>query len=197
MNIDFFSDINRGKEKALEYEKVDRFMVAFAWWSTVILSVYSLVIYFAAPAENYPNPFSWRVVEFTEILAVMLISFITAGLLSFLNGRIKNHYLWRFIATNLLFVYPYLIIFISGGSIEWHFHFFITFALLVLWADWRLGWWAIVTVALHHSILNFVAPYWVYFYGRNDIAFLAHALLVLMMAIITTLLSEKIRMLVK
>src|SRR3989338_6061744 len=112
-----------------------------------------------------------------------------------LRGRFKNHYLYRFITANALITFSYLLVFISGGSIEWHFHFFVIFALLTLYADWRLNWWGIVAVALHHQVLNNIAPNWVYFYGENDLAFLAHALLVLFMAIVTTKTCEQNRQL--
>jgi methyl-accepting chemotaxis protein len=63
---------------------------------------------------------------------------------------------------------------ISGGSIEMHFHFFMIMAVLVVYSDWRLGWLVLVLTALHHVILNYVRPDWVYFYGRNDFAIVAH-----------------------
>lgn len=170
-------------------------MVKACWISAVFFALYSLGIYFFAVADYFPSPFAWRAVSFQEVFWSSLIGFVAAFVVAVSRGRLKNHYLYRFIVTNALMVYAYLVVFISGGSIEWHFHFFVMFALLVLYADWRLGWWAIIAVALHHGILNFVAPTWVYFYGRNDVAFLAHALLVLFMAIVTTKLSENYRQL--
>lgn len=189
MTLDFLSDINKDHYYTLEYDRVDKFMVKVLWWQAAILALYSLIIYFIQPASFYPNPFSWRVVSATEVFSVIVIGLLTAGILTALCGKISNHYLYRFLMTNAQLMFSYLIVFISGGSIEWHFHFFIMFALLVLYYDWRLGWWAIVVVAFHHGILNYVAPTWVYFYGRNDLSFISHALLVLVMAIFTTKLS--------
>ncbi len=195
MKIDFVSDINKDNYYVLDYDRVDQSMVKFLWWSFGLFVPYVLAIYFLAPAEYYPNPFTWRVVNLTEVFWVIVLGFLTTLVMTLLRGRLKSHYLYRFLIANALMMYSYLTIFISGGSIEWHFHFFIMFGVLVLYADWRLGWWAILAVALHHGILNFVAPHWVYFYGRNDIAFIVHALLVLAMAIVTTKLCENYRQL--
>lgn len=193
LKLDFISDINKDNYYVLDYDRIDKFMVKAAWWSAILLGLYSFAIYFFKPAIYYPNPFSWRVVTLQETIWVTLLGIAAAILITLLRGKLKNHYLWRFIVTNALLMYPYLVVLISGGSIEWHFHFFVTFALVVMYSDWRLGWWAIVAVALHHSILNFIHPTWVYFYGRNDVAFLSHALLVLFMAIVTTYLCENNR----
>jgi len=81
-------------------------------------------------------------------------------------------------------------VFISGGSIEMHFHFFMIMALLVMYSDWRLGWFVLVLTALHHAVLNYLQPNWVYFYGRNDFAIVAHGLPVGVMAFFTTRLCQ-------
>lgn len=193
MKLDFISDINKEYYAALDYDRIDSWLIKFTWGNAFFLSIYSWLIYFWAPAKYYPNPFSWRVITVPEVIIVSAIAFFTALIMFLLKGRLKNHYLYRFLMTNALMVYSYLVVYISGGSIEWHFHFFVMFAALVLYADWRLGWWAIVAVASHHGILNLVAPEWVYFYGRNDLAFLSHAFVVLLMAIVTTKLSLHIR----
>lgn len=189
MKIDFFSDINKENYYILDYDRIDKWLIKFSWGNAVFLVIYSFAIFLLNPASSYPSPFAWRQVEFSEALIVSTLALLTAAIVQTLRGRIANHYIYRFIMTNALMIFSYLAVFISGGSIEWHFHFFVMFAALALYSDWRLGWWAIVAVALHHGILNFVSPSWVYFYGRNDVAFLAHALIVFFMAIITTKIS--------
>lgn len=193
MKIDIISDINKDNYYILDYDRVDLYMVQAAWLSFVFLLFYSTAIYWFAPAATYPSPFSWRLVTLTEVFWTNVIGFLSALAITFFRGRFQNHYAYRFLVANGLIAYVYLIVFITGGSIEWHFHFFVVFALLTLYADWRLGWWAVVAVALHHNILNFIAPGWVYFYGRNDIASLAHGLLVIFMAIVTTKICEQNR----
>jgi len=195
MKIDFISDINKDNYYILDYDRIDLYMVRIARWNAALFALYAFGIYYFAPAALYPSPFSWRVVNLTETLWTVAIALFAAFLPAILRGRFKNHYLYRFITANALITFSYLFVFISGGSIEWHFHFFIIFALLTLYADWRLNWWGIIAVALHHQILNNIAPNWVYFYGENDLAFLAHALLVLFMAIATTKTCEQNRQL--
>ena len=190
MKIDFISDINKDAYESLRYGETDKYFVKVLWWQFAVFALYSIGIYLIRPAVFYPSPFSWRIINLTETLTAILIGCFTALLMMFLRGRLKNHYFYRFLMANALITYSYLFVFISGGSIEMHFHFFIMFAAIVLYYDWRLGWWAIIAVALHHGILNFVAPNWVYFYGRNDFSFVSHALLVLAMAIFTTKLAE-------
>ena len=107
--------------------------------------------------------------------------------------RLHNHYAWRILVSVSLTTYSYLLVLISGGSIEMHFHFFMIMALLVIYSDWRINWLVLVLTALHHGILNYVHPQWVYFYGRNDFAIVAHGLPVAVTAVFTTLLCENQR----
>lgn len=94
---------------------------------------------------------------------------------------------------NAPFFYSYLIVFTMGGSIEGHFHFFVIFALLCVYADWRLGWIGLVAVALHHIILNIEESGWVYAYGRNDITVISHAIPVLVTVIFTAWICNNAR----
>lgn len=189
MKLDFFSDINKENYYVLDYDRIDKWLVKFSWGNALFIVIYSFVIHFLNPSSFYPSPFSWRTIGFPEALIVSTIALLTAITVQLLRGRISNHYTYRFIMTNALMMFSYLLVFMTGGSIEWHFHFFVMFAALALYSDWRLGWWAVIAVALHHGILNFVSPHWVYFYGHNNIAFAAHALIVFFMAIVTTKLS--------
>ncbi|HVE80719.1 MAG TPA: hypothetical protein VNA68_01075 [Candidatus Dormibacteraeota bacterium] len=191
--IDFISDINKKFGDALGYPEVDRYMRKVLWWH---LGIYSLLIFTNAImkiAETNPNPAAWRVINPTEALVSFVIALAAVLIPVYLFGKIKNHYLWRIVVTTALVVYSYLFVFISGGSIEMHFHFFIIAALIVMYADWRLGWILLVLTGLHHGILNYLQPGWVYFYGRNDLAVVSHAIPVLIMVLFTTKLSELIR----
>lgn len=188
--LDFFSDINKDNYEVLNYDKIDRFMINVLWWHFAVLFCYSLAVVYLKPSNIYPSPFSWSVKSLKEGLIVILISLIVTAVITLIRGRLKNHYLFRFFIANALFIYSYLIVYITGGSIEAHFHFFIVFAILTFYRDWRLGWWGILVVALHHGGLDLFAPYWVYYYGQNHIAFVAHALMVFIMAIYTTKICE-------
>ena len=193
LKIDFISDINKENYDVLNYKEIDKFMVRVLWFSSLLLSIYAFGIFYFKPALIYPSPYSWRAISLSEALIVSSAALMTALVMTVLKGRFRNHYIYRFFMTNATMIYAYLLVFVTGGAIEAHFYFFIMLGLLVLYADWRLGWFAVIAVALHHAGLNFYEPQWVYFYGRNDIAFSAHALLVIIMAVFTTHICEHMR----
>ena len=193
MNIDFISDINKGQEEVLGYPQVDRFIVKVLWWHLAVFALFIFTNAILKVSVLYPNPFSWRVIGPREALISFLLALVAAMIPAFFAGRIKNHYHWRILVAVALAMYSYLFVFISGGAIEMHFHFFVMVALIVIYADWRLGWIFLLLVGLHHGILNYVEPGWVYFYGRNDFAVVAHALPVLVAVIFTTMLCENTR----
>lgn len=188
MKLDLVSDINREYANALNYPRVDRFMIKILWWHfgfTVLLAVASSYLELSA---RFPTPFAWRVLSIDEASAAAGIGLFAAAIPTLIRGRIGNHYVWRLIMSAALTTYSYIFVFLSGGSIEMHFHFFMVMALITVYTDWRLGWFVLVLTALHHVILNYVSPTWVYFYGRNDLAVAAHIIPVASTAIFTTLL---------
>ena len=200
MKLDLTSDINRGYEAGLNYPKTDKFMIVVHWWSLAGIALLALinsvlqiaVDYYSSPllsqiaAVYYKSPFAWRVISIQEAIFAVFIGFMAALLPTLLMGKFKNHYYWRLFVTFTLSVMAYLAVFVAGGSIEMHFMFFAMIALVAIYADWRLGWLMLVLVALHHGILNYFAPTWVYFYGRNDFAIIAHAIPVVITVIFTT-----------
>lgn len=193
IKIDFISDINKNFAAALAYPQIDKYMIKVLWWH---LAAYVALIFtnaFLKIASTNPNPFSWRVISPKEAAITSIIALFAVIIPILLNGKIKNHYHWRIIVTLAFLTFSYLFVFISGGSIEMHFHFFIVAALLVMYADWRLGWILLVATGLHHGILNYIQPGWVYFYGRNDFSVISHAIPVLVIVIFTTTVCEIIR----
>lgn len=193
IKIDFISDINAKFGKALGYPEVDRYMKIVLWWHLAVFMILTLANSVFRLAEKYPSPFSWRVISFEEAFVALLIALAATVFPIAVAKKIKNHYHWRILVTFAFLIYSYLFVFISGGSIEMHFHFFIVAALVVMWADWRLGWILLVLTGLHHGILNYVEPGWVYFYGRNDFSVISHAVPVVVMVIFTTAIAEIIR----
>lgn len=193
MKIDFISDINKSFATALGYSEVDQFMVKVLWWHFGVFALLAAANAFLKVAEFYPNPFAWRVISPAEAIVAVVIGLGATLVPVLLKGRLQNHYMWRIVVTLALLMYSYLFVFISGGAIEMHFHFFMIAALIVMYADWRLGWILLVFTGLHHGILNYVEPGWVYFYGRNDFSVISHAIPVLITVIFTTKLCEIIR----
>lgn len=193
LKIDFVSDINEKFSQALAYPKIDKYMIKVLWWHFGVFALLVFTNTILKIAQKYPNPFSWRVITPTEAIYGLMIALVATLLPTILKGKIKNHYFWRIIITMALLFYSYLFVFISGGSIEMHFHFFIIAALIVMYADWRLGWILLLFTGIHHGVLNYFQPGWVYFYGRNDFSVISHAIPVLIMVIFTTVLCEIIR----
>jgi len=193
MNLDFRSDINKEYATAMNYGGVDRFIVAILWWHFGAITLLTFTNSFLKLASYFPSPFAWRVIGLREALAAILVGWSAALIPALFRGKISDHYVWRVLVTVALTTYSYLFVFVSGGSIEMHFHFFMIMALLVIYSDWRLGWIVLVLTTLHHVILNYLQPQWVYFYGRNDFSVVAHLIPVTGSAIFTTLLCQNNR----
>ncbi|MBI3244809.1 MAG: GAF domain-containing protein [Chloroflexi bacterium] len=192
--IDFTSDINKAYLAAMNYPRIDRLIVWALWGNFAAFALLTIIIFIFQPARYFSSPFSYRVISGPEALGAMLVALVITLGPTFLRGKVDNrHYVWRIFVTLNLTMFSYLFVFISGGSIEMHFHFFMLMALLVVYADWRLNWIVLVLTALHHGVLNYVEPQWVYFYGENAVSVLAHALPVLGTAIFTTALCENHR----
>jgi len=189
----FATDINAGYEEAFRYAKLDRFSIRLLWWNFGAFVFLTSVNSFIGLANYIESPFSWRVISSKEALTTVLIGAVAAGLPMILRDRIKTHYHYRLLVSVCLITFSYLFVFITGGSIEAHFHFFIVITYLAAYADWRLGWVALVLTLLHHTILDFVAPHWVFFYGHNLLSPAAHGIPVLVAAILAGVLSENHR----
>ncbi|MFY9587944.1 MAG: PAS domain S-box protein [Actinomycetota bacterium] len=70
---------------------------------------------------------------------------------------------WRSISCALgLMSCSALLVHLSGGVIEMHFHFFVVIGLLTLYQDWAVFGVAIVYVAIHHGIVGVFDPRSVY-----------------------------------
>jgi len=194
MNLDLTSDINSEYASEMRYGEVDKFVVIVHWVSfglLILLTILSSVVKIST--RFYESPLSWRDISPTEALVALGIGFAAAIIPTLLRGKMKNHYLWRLLVALTITMFSYLFVFVSGGSIEMHFTFFVIITLMAVYSDWRLGWLMLVAVGLHHGILNYVAPYWVYSYGKNDMAVIAHAIPVLALVIFTTVLCRNNR----
>jgi diguanylate cyclase len=193
MKLDLTTDINRSYALAMNYNSIDLFMIKILWWHFGFTVLMAFTNSYLGLSAWLPTPFSWRILSSSEALAASMIGFLAAVVPTLIRGKLRNHYVWRLIMSAALTMYSYLFVFMSGGSIEMHFHFFMVMALVTVYSDWRLGWFVLIMTALHHGILNYLAPNWVYFYGRNDLAVVAHALPVTATAVFTTLLCNSHR----
>ena len=190
MKLDFFSDINRETYKELDYNDTDKFMIKILWWHFFVLTIGVLSIFLFKPALYFQSPLSYKILTLNETISVIALGLLTSFVMTLLHNRLNNHYHYRLLMTTALIMYSYLIVFTTGGAIEAHFHFFVIFALLCVYYDWRLGWVATVMTSLHHAILNYAAPNWLYFYGRNDFSIISHAAPVILAVLFTTKICE-------
>jgi signal transduction histidine kinase len=186
----FLEDINEGHEDALRYPKLDDFSIRLLWWHYIVFGIFVFLNSYVQIADYVPSPFSWRVISSGEAFASLSIGFIALALPIFLRNTFKRHFYYRILLTACLITYSYLFVFITGGAIEAHFHFFIVIAYIAAYADWRLGWFALVLTVAHHVVLDFVAPQWVFFYGENWLSPFAHGIPVLVAVILTSFLSR-------
>lgn len=186
----FLSDINQIYTKDFNYPSVDRLMIRILWVHFLAVALPAILIYAFRPADYYPSPFSWRDLSLPEVTGAILAAFIAVIVPTILKGRLQNHYYYRLIVTAAYMAYSFLVVFVSGSSIEAHFHLFGIWALLTLYYDRRLIWFGFILMILHRLILNYTVPDWLYHYGRNDISLVAHILFALMVAIFTSWIAE-------
>lgn len=82
------------------------------------------------------------------------------GLVAFLPGLSRG---WRSVAVATgLISCSIVLVHLSGGLIEMHFHFFVMVALLALYQDWKPFIVAIVLTVLEHGVTGVIAPHSVY-----------------------------------
>lgn len=186
----FFKDINAGYESAMHYSFIDRFTVKVLWWHFLSFVLLAFTVSYFRIAEHMPSPFSWRVISYQEAVTASGIALAASLVPMLLRGKVPVHYHYRLLITLALIVYSYLFVFITGGAIEAHFHFFIVMGYIAMYADWRLGWFALLLTAIHHIALDFLAPTWVFFYGHNLLSPLAHSIPVMVMAYFMTVLCN-------
>ncbi|WP_181443458.1 methyl-accepting chemotaxis protein [Porphyrobacter sp. YT40] len=85
----------------------------------------------------------------------------------------------------------------TGWVIDMHMVFFSFLAMLVIMACWRVILAATLTIAVHHLLLNFVAPAYVFPDGSDLARVLFHAVVVLIEAAVLIALCRRIETLVR
>ena len=100
---------------------------------------------------------------------------------------------FRCVGAALLMGCSGLLIHLSGGMIELHFHVFVGMALLIIYFDWLPISIAGVTIALHHLVLNFVAPQSVFANGASLSVVAIHAVFVAAHAAGLGYIAERLR----
>ncbi len=174
----FRGDINTGYGQAMGYPAIDALTLRVLRYHLLALAVVVLLNAVIKLPSYIESPLGWRVITPAEAWWKLGLGALAAVAPWYLYGRVKNHYLWRLCAVTSLAAFSYLLVFVTGGSIEAHFHFFVIIAYATIYADWRLGWLVLLLTALHHTVLDFLRPGWVFHYGHNLIAPLVHVVFV-------------------
>jgi hypothetical protein len=164
------------------YERTDRLMRAILFWHAVAIVLWAGIIYLLKPAEYYPSPFSWRDLSGGEVLAAISIAVLAAVIPWLLRASIRDRFIYQILVTCALSVMSFTIVFITGGAIEAHFHIFAVLTVITLYYDQRLAWTVLGLVVVHRVLFNAIDPLWLYNYGRNDMALVAHTFFVLLAA---------------
>ena len=84
----------------------------------------------------------------------------------------------------------------TGWLLDFHMVFFAFLAVLAVMADWRVIIAATLTTAVHHLLLNFVAPAYVFPDGANILRVLFHAVIVLLEAGVLVVLCMRLESLI-
>jgi methyl-accepting chemotaxis protein len=96
-------------------------------------------------------------------------------------------------------IHPAILVYLFGGhtwQMDMHMYFFAWLAALAVLCDWRPIGLASVLIALHHLVLNFVAPEWV-FRETGDIGrVLVHAIAVVLQFGVLVYLTNRLRELI-
>lgn len=187
---DFITDINQGYEKDLNYEIIDAKTQIVLWWNLAIFIFYTILNAVIKVANYFQSPFSWRVITYREAVWALIFAFIAALLPILFHNHFRKHYYYRLLVTFCFILYSYLFIFISGGAIEAHFHFFIVIGYLGIYNDWRIGWFALLLIATSHLLLERLSPHWLFYYGENWLSPIAHVLPLLIAVISTGILTR-------
>jgi methyl-accepting chemotaxis protein len=102
---------------------------------------------------------------------------------------------FRAIGAVLLMTYSGVIIHLGGGLVEWHFHVFVSLALLILYYDWLPIVLAAGFIAVHHVVLDELLPTALFNHGpapsRGIVAI--HAVFVVVQTAGCVFVAERIR----
>lgn len=187
---DFTTDINEGHEQDLNYDSIDKKTHQLFLWHLAVIIFYAILTSVIKVANYFQSPFSWRVITQREAIWALIFAFVATLLPSLFFGQFKKHYYYRLLITFCFILYSYLFIFLSGGAIEAHFHFFIVIGYLAIYNDWRLGWFALLIIAFNHLLLEGISPHWLFYYGENWLSPIAHVVPILIAVISTGILAR-------
>jgi methyl-accepting chemotaxis protein len=102
---------------------------------------------------------------------------------------------FRAIGAILLMVYSGVIIHLGGGLVEWHFHVFVSLAVLIVYYDWLPIVLAAGFIAVHHIVLDEILPTALFNHGPSPSRGIVviHAVFVIVQTAACVFVAERIR----
>jgi signal transduction histidine kinase len=133
-----------------------RFLCGLTWFHAAIIAIVGAVLGYSWEL-SLDAPFRDRTVAHT-ILEGLIVAIFAAAASWKGRGRI-----FRATAVGFgLMTSSAILVHLSGGYIELHFHFFVMLAFLALYQDWIPYLLSIVYVAIHHGVVGVLEPSDVY-----------------------------------
>lgn len=119
----------------------------------------------AIGAAVFVSPYTWAGSQSDVHLHVWLaivVGFVLAAFPIFLARRFPGHTLTRYVIASAQVLFSALLIHVTGGRMETHFHVFVSLAFLAYYRDWKVLIPATLIVAADHIIRGFYWPESVY-----------------------------------
>ncbi|HWG91348.1 MAG TPA: PAS domain S-box protein [Candidatus Thermoplasmatota archaeon] len=186
-------DLNEPYEEEMRYRSLDRISLTLLWANLALLCLLLGYGTLLRGAQWSPSPLGWRVLSTGEALGALLVGLLACTAATLTRGRLRPHYAYRVLLTACFITFSALHVLVTGGALEWHFHFFIVLGYLTIYGDWRLGWIGLALTGLHHAAFSAIDPQWVYVQGETLVTTLVHALLLGGMAVAATILCRSHR----
>ena len=133
-----------------------RFLVGLTW-------LHALVIGFIGPIFGYSWEFSIEAIFRDDTVLHTIGEGVVVALFAFLGGApVGNRKIRATLVGFGLMSSSAIFVHLSGGYIEFHFHFFVMLVFIALYQDWVPYLLSVVYVALHHGVVGVLWPEGVY-----------------------------------
>jgi two-component system, sensor histidine kinase and response regulator len=143
------------KQQQRIYERTDKlfaFLLIAQWFAAIICTIYI-------------SPYAWEGTSYhihSHVIAALFLGAMISGLPVYLAHTQPGALITRHVIAISQMLYSALLIHLTGGRIETHFHIFGSLALLAFYRDWRVLITASIVVAFDHFMRGIYWPQSVY-----------------------------------
>jgi hypothetical protein len=137
------------------FKQTDRLfagLMMLQWLGAIVAALYLSPRTWAGP-ESYANIHVWAAIFLGGSLTILPVALVLLR---------PGATLTRHVIAACEMLFSALLIDITGGRIETHFHIFGALALLDFYRDWRVLITASAVVAIHHAVFGVLAPQDIY-----------------------------------